>query len=227
MTNHDPELIASLADQYLDFLVGNQDRPPSQEGLTPAERREAEASWNMLRASWRAAEDYVPPPLTNDPLAHALGLVPDPQRRLDGQQLARARRNRGMKPSQLADLLTARGWDVPAKTVVRWELATGADVAPALLAAIAETLGVPAERLATSVTDPGPAGEQVEAALGTARFADLAARWAAKAGLTVESARAALRQTMVFATARRGAPLTAEQWLAVLESLVESGQQEK
>ena len=227
MTNHDPELLASLADQYLDFLAGNQDQAPSLQGLSPAQRREVHASWNLLRASWHATEEYVPPPLADDPLARALGLVPDPRQRLDGQQLAQARKNRGLKASQLADLLTARGWDVPARTVVRWEMAASADIAPALLAAIAEVLGVPAERLAASAADPGPVAEEVEAALRTTRFSELAARWAAKAGLTVESAQAALRQTMVLATARRGAHLTSEQWLTVLESLVESGQQEK
>ena len=211
VTNHDPELLASLADQYLDFLAGNQDQPPSLQGLSPAQRREVHASWSLLRASWHATEEHVPPPLADDPLARALGLVPDPRQRLDGQQLAQARKNRGLKASQLADLLTSRGWDVPARTVVRWEMADSADIAPALLAAIAEVLGVPAERLAASAADPGPVAEEVEAALRTTRFAELAARWAAKAGLTVESAQAALRQTMVLATARRGAHLTSEQ----------------
>lgn len=227
MTNRDPELLASLADQYLEFLAGNEDEPPSLQGLSPAQRREVRASWNLLRASWHAAEEYVPPPLADDPLAHALGLIPHPGQRLDGHQLARVRKNRRLKVSQLCDLLTARGWDVTVKTLVRWELATSADIAPALLASIAEVLGVSPDLLTSSAAAPGPAAEEVEAVLRTPRFTELAARWAAKAGVTIDSARAGLRQTMVVATARRGAHLTADQWLTVLESLVESGQQEQ
>jgi hypothetical protein len=106
------EILGSLAEQYLDYLSGARPEPPSLTGLTPAQQREARASWKLLDTARQAVEDYTPPPLEADPLALALGLVPDPGRRLSGTRLKTARMKRRLQTSQLADLLAARGWDV-------------------------------------------------------------------------------------------------------------------
>ncbi|HUY48405.1 MAG TPA: helix-turn-helix transcriptional regulator [Streptosporangiaceae bacterium] len=227
MTDNDQDLLGILAEQYLDFLSGAQPQPPSLAGLTQAQQREARASWTLLSASWQATADYTPPALHDDPLALALGLVPDPRRRLVGNCLRRARMSRRFKPSQLADQLNERGWDIPTKTIVRWELAGSAEIAPALLAGIAEILHVPAEQLTTTTTGQDPAAKQVQVAAATPRFADLAERWAAISGKPVAAARAALQQLMLMATARRGSHLTAEQWLDVLETFIEAGGQDE
>lgn len=123
MTDNDQEMLGTLAEQYLDYLSGARPEPPSLKGLTPAQQREAHASWKLLDAARQAAEDYTPPPLETDPLAVALGLVPEPGRRLSGSRLKGARTKRRLQASQLADLLAARGWDVCTKTVFRWEQA--------------------------------------------------------------------------------------------------------
>src|SRR5713226_3848847 len=110
-------MLGILAEQYLDYLSGARPEPHSLQGLTPAQQRKARASWKLLDTARQAAEDYTPPPLDADPLALALGLVPDPGRRLSGLGLKKARMKRRLQTSQLAALLAARGWDVSTKTV--------------------------------------------------------------------------------------------------------------
>ncbi len=227
VTDSNQDLLGAFAEQYLDYLSGACEEPPVLAGLDAKTQREANAVRRLLRAAWRAADEYIPPPLHDDPLAIALGLIPDPARRLDGRKLAQARKARGMRPSQLADRLAARGWDTRTNALVRWELATGIDIAPALLIAIAEVLSVPAERLVSTSSEHSAAAKEVDAAAAAPRFADLAARWAAKAGLSMDAARNTLRQTMVVATARRGDHLKADEWLIVLERLIETGDGEE
>lgn len=222
MSDNDQEMLGTLAEQYLDYLSGARPQPPSLQGLTPGQRREARASWKLLDTARQAAGDYTPPPLEADPLALALGLVPDPGRRLSGTRLKKARMKRNLDVSQLAGMLAARGWDVETKTVFRWERAASAEVAPALIAAAAEILRVPAEELTAAAGDHDPAATKVRAAAATPRFAGLARRWARKSGQSPTDASAGLQRLMLVSTARRGRHLTAEEWLAVLEDFIEA-----
>jgi hypothetical protein len=216
------EVLGTLAEHYLDYLSGVRPEPPSLTGLTPAQQREARVSWKLLDAARQAADDYTPPPLEADPLALALGLVPDPGRRLGGSCLKRARMKRHLQTSQLADLLAARGWDVSTKTVFRWEMAASAEIAPALLAAVAEVLRVSPEELIAEGSDHDPATTEIQAAATTPQFARLARRWARTSGQSPAGARASLQQLMLVTTARRGRHLTAGEWLAVLEDFIEA-----
>jgi transcriptional regulator with XRE-family HTH domain len=222
VNNNDQEVLGTLAEQYLDYLSGTRPQPPSLEGLTPGQRREARASWKLLDTARQAAEDYTPPPLEADPLALALGLVPDPGRRLSGTRLKKARMKRNLQVSQLAGMLAARGWDVETKTVFRWEMAASAEIAPALIAAAAEILQVPAEELTAAPGDEAPATTEIQAAAATPQFAGLARRWARKSGQSPADASAGLQRLMLVSTARRGRHLTAGEWLAVLEDFIEA-----
>lgn len=218
----DQEILGTLAEQYLDYLSGARPEPPSLRGLDPAQQREARASWKLLDAARQAAEDYTPPPLEADPLALALGLVPDPGRRLSGPRLKTARMKRHLQTSQLADLLAARGWDVSTRTVFRWELAGSAEIAPALLAAVAEVLRVPAEALTAAAGDHDPAATEIQAAAASPQFAGLARRWAKTSGQSLTDACSGLQRLMLATTARRGRHLTAGEWLAILEDFIEA-----
>jgi transcriptional regulator with XRE-family HTH domain len=222
VSDNDQEMLGILAEQYLDYLSGARPQPPSLEGLTPGQRREARASWKLLDTARQTVEDYTPPPLDADPLALALGLVPDPGRRLSGTRLKKARMKRNLDVSQLAGMLAARGWDVETKTVFRWERAASAEVAPALVAAAAEILRVPVEELTARAGDHDPAATEVQAAAATPRFAGLARRWATKSGQSLADASVGLQRLMLVSTARRGRHLTAGEWLAVLEDFIEA-----
>jgi transcriptional regulator with XRE-family HTH domain len=222
VSDNDQEILGTLAEQYLDYLSGARSRPPSLEGLTLGQRREARASWKLLDSARQAVEDYTPPPLDADPLALALGLVPDPGRRLSGTRLKKARMKRNLEVSQLAGMLAARGWDVETKTVFRWERAASAEVAPALIAAAAEILRVSAEELTAGAGNSDPAATEVQAAAATPQFAGLAQRWARKSGQSLGDASAGLQRLMLVTTVRRGRHLTAGEWLAVLEDFIEA-----
>lgn len=222
MTGNDQEMLGTLADHYLEYLSGTRPEPPSLTGLTPAQQREARASWKLLDAARQAVEDYTPPPLEADPLALALGLVPDPGRRLSGPRLKRARMRRNLQTSQLAGMLAARGWDVETKTVFRWERAASAEIAPALLASVAEVLRVPAGELTAAAGDHDPATTEIQAAAATPQFGGLVRRWAKKSGQSLADASAGLQRLMLVTTARRGRHLTAGEWLAVLEDFIEA-----
>lgn len=68
MTDNAQEMLGILAEQYLDYLSGARREPPSLDGLTLTQQREARASWRLLDAVRQAAEDYTPPLLEADPL---------------------------------------------------------------------------------------------------------------------------------------------------------------
>jgi transcriptional regulator with XRE-family HTH domain len=222
VTGNDQEMLGTLAEHYLDYLSGARPEPPSLKGLSPAQQREARACWELLDAARQAVGDYTPPPLETDPLALALGLVPDPGRRLSGPRLKTARMRRNLPTSQLAGMLAARGWDVETKTVFRWERAASAEIAPALLAAVAEALRVPAEELTAAAGDHDPATTEIRDAAATPQFAGLARRWARKSGQSLADASTGLQRLMLATTARRGRHLTAWEWLAVLEDFIEA-----
>jgi hypothetical protein len=227
VSDDDQIMLGTLAEHYLDYLSGVRPEPPSLQGLTPAQQHEVHASWKLLDAARQAAEDYTVPPLEADPLALALGLVPDPGRRLSGPCLKRARMKRHLQTSQLAELLTARGWDVSTRTVFRWEMAPSAEIAPALLAAVAEVLQVPAEELTAAAGDDDPATTEIQAAAATPQFAGLARRWARTSGQPLGDARTGLQRLMLVTTARRGRHLTAGEWLAVLEDFIEASSRDE
>jgi transcriptional regulator with XRE-family HTH domain len=219
MADNDQELIDALAEQYLDYLAGASEHPPSLAGLTPAQRHQVNVSWELIRAAWRA-DDYTPSPLHQDQLALALGLIPDPERCLDGPNLARLRRRHGIKASGLTRHLTERGWDVSTNAVFEWEQSISTEIAPALLEAIADILRVPADQLITETQHHDAGTGQINEATATPRFAELVRRWAARTGLSLDAARSNLRRTMAVAP-RRGGHLTAEQWLAAVEALID------
>ncbi len=76
----------------------------------------------------------------DDPVALMLGLVPEPDSRLDGRRLTDARQRAGLDLREFVLRLQARGWQVTVKQAYAWER-TGATLAPALVGAVAQELG--------------------------------------------------------------------------------------
>jgi len=166
------------------------------------------------------ASQQVSPPLADDPVAAMLGLVPDSDFELDGKALAGARKRAGMTVSALAQRLTARGWEVTSKDVFAWESGKNLTRVPALISALAEEIGVDADRLRhKSGADPERA--RLAAVAGSEAFRALAQRWARLQGTTVALAASALESRMLVAVHRGGAP-EADVLLESLEALVES-----
>jgi len=111
-----------------------------------------------------------PPPLSEDPLAVALGLAAPEHPVLAGLALKAARQRARLKPSDLAARLAAAGHHVRTGQLVRWETTSGVPVEPAVLTALAKALGVNEAQLrAASEPDSGLTRSQ--------QFLELVKRW--------------------------------------------------
>jgi hypothetical protein len=208
--------------QYDEALAAYLDSPTrslpegSVSQLTDRERRELEALLDVAETLWDVS--HGAPPLEEDPVAAMLGLVPDRRSALNPKALTRLRKLAGLKIGQLADRLNARGWEVKAPDVFRWETKSAIDVSPALVAAIAEEIGAAAAQITTDLT-----GEHEEAGelRRNPRFKELATKWAELRNLSSELAESAL-YSRALATVHRGQHPDTEQMLASLEALVKT-----
>src|SRR4051794_33653594 len=61
------------------------------------------------------------PPLADDPIAIGLGLVPDVEQRVNSNAVKARRLALGLKASELAQKLTARGWRTGPRDIMEWE----------------------------------------------------------------------------------------------------------
>ena len=204
-------------DLLAQLLAGHLEDPlaPPPSGTDPqvwAQMKEMAETTFTLRASTAAI-----PPLEQDPLAAALGLVVDEQFSLDGRALARARKAAGVTVSGLASSLAAQSWTVRTGDVLRWETRSAGDVSPALIASIADTLRVSPDSI---VLKPAPAASAPSADVtSTDRFGALARRFAAVRGVPASMAASMLR-SRGLATVHRGGPPDADSWLDSLEAFV-------
>jgi transcriptional regulator with XRE-family HTH domain len=172
---------------------------------------------------WEAG--HGAPPLNADPVAAMLGLIPDPHIGLDSGALSRARKNAKLKPSDIAERLHARGWDVGARDVFRWENQTQSDVGPALIRAIAEVIGVRPEQL---TTDRGSSAEReaFSSIFNSRRFQALVDRWARLQSMSRSLAASAL-QSRMLTTVHRGDRPDQEQMLQSLDALITALEKER
>lgn len=160
------------------------------------------------------------PPLEQDPIAAMLGLVPDAGCRLDSRRLVAARKKTGIRASELAQRLQARGWTYTTSEIFRWETqpASLMSIPPAVVQAIAATLEVTVDSLLdTSAHEVGDA--RIVAVKHDSRFAELAARWARAQRISIEAAIASL-DTRMLATVHRGDKPDPDQLLASLDALI-------
>lgn len=218
----DATVAERVVDDYLSYLIGDQTDPPDLSGLTAQDRRDIELRLAIVDSLWSGA---TAPALADDPVAAMLGLVPDPQTMLDPTRLRSSRIQKNITASVLAQRLTSRGWAVTTADLVSWERAGHPAASPALLSAIGQELGVPMSQFTrhAAMINQDPV---IEAVKRSERFRALATRFATKLRMPFETAASALGSTML-ATARRGAPLTEDQWFEALDRLVGTDDREE
>jgi transcriptional regulator with XRE-family HTH domain len=163
------------------------------------------------------------PPLEDDPVAAMLGLVPDRECRLDSKALARARRRAGLTVSDVAERLRARGWEFQQGDVFRWETRSAPDVPPAVVQAIADIVGTPAENLIAASHSVSSRDHLAEVRRHPL-FEQLVDRWVRVQRISRAVAIAELEGRMV-ATVHRGERPDTEQLLRSLDALVTSVEQ--
>lgn len=185
--------------------------------LTPAEREEVRRLGDVADSVWLEAQEA--PPLEQDPAARLLGLVPSAEESLDPKQLTRLRKNAGMNVDDLASRLRSRGWDVEHTDVIAWESPRrAAEVPPAIIEAIAQTLGVPIERLVRPL--PSPQQDSLRQQLRQhPAFEELARRWSRLKQVSIDAAEGALA-ARALATVHRGQIPDLDQSVASLKTLV-------
>lgn len=206
-------------DQLLDELIR---RPLEREsllreaGIAGGEREDLLSLAGVSDALWLSA--HGAPPISDDPVAAMLGLVPDLECSLDAKALVLARKRANVVISSLALRLRARGWSTQQADVFRWENVTAEDVSPALIQAIAEILGTSVEML---ILPPEriPAGGPIAEVRNNPIFSQLVSRWARARNITTAVATATLESRML-ATVHRGESPDAEQLLLSLDALV-------
>lgn len=164
---------------------------------------------------WEAA--HGAPPLEADPVAAMLGLIPDPHVGLDSRAMSRARKNAKLKTSDVAERLRARGWDIAVRDVFRWENQKLSHVAPALITAIAEVIGVLPDQLTDQASSTGT--QAFAATIQSARFESLVRRWSRLQGVSHALASSAL-QSRMLATVHRGDRPDEDQMLQSLDALI-------
>jgi hypothetical protein len=193
-----------------------QGRRSVSEQLDEDQRSEISALLAVADLLWEEA--HGAPPLADDPVAAMLGLVPDPTRSLDPRALARATRSAGIKPSDLAQALTERGWKVSTGDVFNWQTKGSQEVSPALIQAIAEITGSTIDSLTVDL-GASPASVELRAVTDTPRFKALVVRWAQLRRTSPDLATSALTARLATSVHRGGQP-DADQMLNSLEALV-------
>lgn len=156
------------------------------------------------------------PSLAEDPIAIALGLVADPDRLLAARSLRIARRQRGLKVSELASRLVARGWEVRTAQVADWERADSPQPS-ALVAAIADVLHTTPTKLVP--TSPPHQASPWEHLLDDDVIAARLAAWADEVGAPVADVRHKVDNALAGAFHRNARQPTAPALLQIIEIL--------
>jgi transcriptional regulator with XRE-family HTH domain len=200
------------------------EQPPNRESVL----RDADAADQVELTALAQTADLLwlanrgAPALADDPVAAMLGLIPDSACVLAPAALTQARKRAGLTVSQLAERLAARGWKVKTGDVFRWETRSADEVAPALVQAVAEVLGVSVDAIRKLSAAAG--GAELAAIRQHPTFQGLVARWAKVRSVPAAVAAAAL-ESRLLATVHRGDQPDTEQMLASLSALVSSVEQ--
>jgi hypothetical protein len=218
------DLIGQLTLDYLDLLNGSQGVLPALDDLGTELQHAVLDAWSIVD---RLMVTEPLPPLSDDPIAIALGAAP--AELLDPTALRAARQMQRRRPSNIANALQRRGWSTTTSDVFRWEQ-RAEHIAPALLADLASTLNVAAETLML------PGSEAPSRAAGTVGVDDginpflqvlysdelneIVDQWARLQGISMDAARDDLRQRVNTVAHRGERTLTTRQWKAVLVVLL-------
>lgn len=174
---------------------------------------------------------FAAPPIEEDPIAAMLGLVANQKYRLDAKAFGRARKSARLSGGDLARRLTERGWDITTRDVFTWETQGPVALPPAIVRAIADTVGTTPERLTLPTTAepvafsetaaPEPDANASARVRGSKRFEDLVARYARLYTVPLAQAATALEGRMV-ATVHRGTHPDSDQMISSLEALMDA-----
>ncbi|GAA1292184.1 helix-turn-helix domain-containing protein [Saccharothrix xinjiangensis] len=219
----DPELTS--IDHAFHALRRNRPIPPDLD-LDDAERQLVDDLTPWLDALEAAAHappqaqktpSGGPPPVRHDdPVALMLGLVPDPNIALDGNRLSIARKKAKLNLAEFLQRLNERGWEVTIQQTFQWEQGTTA-LAPALIDAIADELGVDRQALLASAAVPSERDDLFD----DSRVRAFLSQWADEAEVTVDFLRDRTAKMLATAAYRNKTSGSVDGLLGVLQVLKE------
>jgi transcriptional regulator with XRE-family HTH domain len=203
------------------YLAGDRN---ALDGLPPREREIAEQLAPFLEAASRSRLNETPlsavpdsaPPRAQDPIAAALGLVAGPDDVLGAARFKNSRAHSGLDIKDVADRLSARGWNVDVAQVFRWQRGD-TTMTPALLTALADILATSPDSLR-----PHPAGRKaprVADLLDDAVIAAFVREWAQQTDRAPSDVRAEASRTLVSLNYRNESSASRDGVLAVLRAL--------
>jgi transcriptional regulator with XRE-family HTH domain len=220
MPNDDNEdRLARYLDQYLSYRDGNG-APPDVGDLSNADQQELSVLFRIIDANWSADMDL--PPLEDDPVAQALGLVLTQETdrvTVAGSSIKARRQALGLSRSDLAAAVTRAGWNASAQDVALLERSDAEVLLSSQALALAHALKADIESLAHAPGDP--LGEFV-VWLHSAEFDQIVSRWATRAGRDPQAAAVEARSKMLAPARRSGGGGGKTQWLQTLQAILEA-----
>lgn len=217
--NTSSDELERLIEAYVRYLEGTDERP-NLAGNDPAVVAEASELFRLLDTTW--AGDLGLPPLEEDPVAIALGLVDVPVKHetvtIIGAKVAAVRRRSGLRPSDVAKRLSESGHASRAKTIVGMEGASATEVSAMFLVALADALGCSsAELLAATDTE----FDEFASWIYSDDFRLEVANWAAETDYQGTDPVSQARNLMLTTSQRSGGNFTRGDWITILRSVLE------
>ncbi len=212
--------VEGLVDAYIHYLEGDGNRPDLT-GLQSETAAEAAELFRLLDATW--ASDIDLPPIEQDPVALALGLVPStaPQATswIAGPTVSAVRKRRHLRPSDVAKQLTQAGFPHNARSVVKLEEIPASEVNGAFLSALAQVFGCkPADLTQDAEADL----DSFAAWLRSEQFDQEVASWEAETKYVGPDLRSTARARLLKARHRSGGKSTQEEWTILLRTVLDS-----
>ncbi len=190
--------------------------PASLTRLPARERRLAERLAPFLAAATASTTPAgEAPPLDQDPMAIALGLVAGPDDVLSAARFKVARQRVKLDIAQVASRLADRGWDVSTARALKWQQ-RDTRMAPALLNVLAQTLSTTPAYLRASLA---PSAVTLADLLRDETIAAVIEEWARETGRSSNDLRSEIEGTLAGLNYRNEGDATREAVLAVIKAL--------
>jgi len=166
------------------------------------------------RREHAALPDLELPPLHEDPIALAVGLVPSPADVLSPTRLRAARKRANLKVTDVVATMNSYGWEIEFDSLFDWEQ-TPVPLAPAILAALAETIGTDADE----IREPRIAVDDPLVEFDDPSVVVAITDWAVSSGRSTASLQLQVRHSVSAAAARNKTALDQAFVLKVIEVL--------
>ena len=210
---------AKYLDQYLAHLDG-QAVAPALRDLSTEDQAELAALFRIIDANWAADLDL--PPIDQDPVAQALGLVPAPASdsvAVAGSRIRERRQTLGLNRSAFAAALSRAGWTPSLQELTLLERADAEVLPRSQASALANALSTAIEDLAPAAGDPLA---EFIAWIHSAEFDQIVARWATEAGRDPQAIAVEARSKMLAPARRSAGGGGRTEWLQTLQAILEA-----